>query len=129
MILKTFWFSCKKGISSVIDGAGITAKLAAASGVNSFILDGHTYAAVTSYDDASIVILQITKDKTSSNNRLCGVSADCSPPSISKHGTATASVPDWVKNTAGWWADGQISENEFVNAIEHLVKTGTIIVI
>jgi hypothetical protein len=43
--------------------------------------------------------------------------------------TATASVPDWVKNTAGWWADGAISEGEFVNAIEHLVKTGTIIII
>ena len=41
----------------------------------------------------------------------------------------TASVPAWVKNTAGWWAEGEISEGEFVNAIEHLVKTGTIIVI
>jgi hypothetical protein len=40
-----------------------------------------------------------------------------------------ATVPDWVKNTAGWWAEGQISENEFVNAIEHLIKTGTIIII
>ena len=41
----------------------------------------------------------------------------------------TASVPAWVKNTAAWWADGAISEGEFVNAIEHLVKTGTIIII
>ena len=41
----------------------------------------------------------------------------------------TATVPDWVKNTAGWWAEGAISEGEFVNAIEHLVKTGTIIII
>ena len=23
-------------------------------------------------------------------------------------------VPDWVKNTAGWWADDKISETEFV---------------
>jgi len=23
-------------------------------------------------------------------------------------------VPAWVKNTAGWWADDQISEAEFV---------------
>ena len=27
-------------------------------------------------------------------------------------------VPDWVKNTAGWWAEDAISETEFVNAIE-----------
>ena len=26
-------------------------------------------------------------------------------------------VPDWVKNTAGWWANDKISEEEFVNAI------------
>ena len=32
------------------------------------------------------------------------------------------SVPSWVKNTAGWWATDAISETEFVNAIEYLVK-------
>ena len=36
------------------------------------------------------------------------------------------SVPDWVKNTAGWWATDTISETEFVNAIEFLVKDGII---
>ena len=32
------------------------------------------------------------------------------------------SVPDWVKNTAGWWATDAISEAEFVNAIEFLIN-------
>ena len=32
------------------------------------------------------------------------------------------SVPDWVKNTAGWWATDAISETEFLNAIEFLVN-------
>jgi uncharacterized protein YjbI with pentapeptide repeats/lysophospholipase L1-like esterase len=32
------------------------------------------------------------------------------------------SVPDWVKNTAGWWSTDAISEKEFVNAIEFLVN-------
>jgi len=35
-------------------------------------------------------------------------------------------VPAWIKNTAGWWADDQISETEFVNAIEYLVKENII---
>jgi len=35
-------------------------------------------------------------------------------------------VPDWVKNTAGWWADDAISETEFLNAIEFLVKENII---
>ena len=36
------------------------------------------------------------------------------------------SIPDWVKNTAGWWAEDAISETEFVNAIEFLVNEGII---
>ena len=35
-------------------------------------------------------------------------------------------VPEWVKNTAGWWATDAISETEFVNAIEFLVKENII---
>ena len=31
-------------------------------------------------------------------------------------------VPNWVKNTAGWWAADAISETEFLNAIEFLVN-------
>ena len=35
---------------------------------------------------------------------------------------AEESIPDWVKNTAGWWAEDAISETEFVSAIEFLIK-------
>ena len=35
-------------------------------------------------------------------------------------------VPNWVKNTAGWWATDAISETEFVNAVEFLVKENII---
>ena len=27
-------------------------------------------------------------------------------------------VPDWVKNNAGWWAEGPIEDNEFVSAVQ-----------
>ena len=35
-------------------------------------------------------------------------------------------VPSWIKNTAGWWADDQISETEFVNSMEYLIDSGII---
>jgi len=35
-------------------------------------------------------------------------------------------VPEWVKNTAGWWATDAISETEFINAVEFLVKESII---
>ena len=37
-------------------------------------------------------------------------------------------VPEWVKNTAGWWADDLISETEFVNSLQYLIKVGIIVV-
>ena len=35
-------------------------------------------------------------------------------------------IPDWIKNIAGWWANGEISENEFVNGIEYLINNNII---
>ena len=42
-------------------------------------------------------------------------------PSLVSNVTAE-SVPDWVKNTAKWYADGTISETEFLNAIKFLIE-------
>ena len=39
---------------------------------------------------------------------------------------ASSAVPTWVKNNAGWWAEGQIDDNSFVKGIEYLVKVGII---
>lgn len=35
-------------------------------------------------------------------------------------------IPIWIKNTAGYWANDQISDAEFMNAIEYLITQGTI---
>ena len=39
-----------------------------------------------------------------------------------------SSIPEWVKNNAGWWVEGKISDTEFVLALQYLVKTGIITV-
>ena len=35
-------------------------------------------------------------------------------------------VPDWIKNNAGWWADGIIDDSSFVSGIEWLVSNDII---
>jgi len=37
-------------------------------------------------------------------------------------------IPNWVKNNAGWWADGQIPDSAFVQGIQFLIKEGIIVV-
>ena len=35
-------------------------------------------------------------------------------------------TPSWIKNNAGWWADGTIDDQTFVNSIEFLIKENII---
>ncbi len=30
-------------------------------------------------------------------------------------------IPEWIKNTAGWWSDGAVSDSEFVDALQFLI--------
>ena len=31
-------------------------------------------------------------------------------------------VPEWIKNSAGWWADGQIDDTSFIQSIQFLIE-------
>ena len=33
-------------------------------------------------------------------------------------------IPVWIKNNAGWWADGSIDDSSFVQGIQFLVQEG-----
>ncbi len=37
---------------------------------------------------------------------------------------STQNIPSWIKNNAGWWADGSIDDNSFVQGIQFLIKEG-----
>jgi hypothetical protein len=38
------------------------------------------------------------------------------------------SIPDWVRNNAGWWAEGQIGDSDFASGIEYMIKNKIILV-
>ena len=31
-------------------------------------------------------------------------------------------IPSWIKNNAGWWSAGEISDDDFISGIEYLIK-------
>jgi len=39
-------------------------------------------------------------------------------------GQAETSIPGWIKNNAGWWADGQIDDSSFVSGLQWLISNG-----
>ena len=38
------------------------------------------------------------------------------------------SIPAWIKNNAGWWADGQIDDSSFLQGISYLIQNSIIVV-
>jgi len=37
-------------------------------------------------------------------------------------------IPSWIKTTAGFWVDDQISDTEFISALQFLVKEGILVI-
>ena len=37
-------------------------------------------------------------------------------------GQTETSIPGWIKNNAGWWADGQIDDNTYVSGLQWLIS-------
>ena len=37
-------------------------------------------------------------------------------------GQGETSIPGWIKNNAGWWADGQIDDGSFVSGLQWLIS-------
>ena len=38
------------------------------------------------------------------------------------------SIPEWVRNNAGWWSEGSISDEDFVSGIQYLIEKKIMIV-
>jgi hypothetical protein len=46
-------------------------------------------------------------------------------PPTTQGSTGTGNeIPEWIKNNAGWWANGDIDDNSFVQGIQFLIKEG-----
>ena len=44
-------------------------------------------------------------------------------PSVSAQ---EATIPGWIKNNAGWWADGMIPDDAFVSGLQWLISNDII---
>jgi len=37
-----------------------------------------------------------------------------------------SAIPDWVKNNAKWWSEGQIGESDYISSLQYLINQGII---
>lgn len=45
---------------------------------------------------------------------------------IQKETTSETTIPEWVRNNAGWWADGSIDDGSFIQGLQYMIKEGII---
>jgi len=38
----------------------------------------------------------------------------------------SSTIPDWVKNNAKWWSEGQIGESDYIQSLQYLISQGII---
>ena len=63
-------------------------------------------------------------DNYNSKSQLHSLTISSTPtPTPTESVTA---IPGWIKNNAGWWAEGQIDDSSFLQGIQYLVKEGII---
>ena len=67
----------------------------------------------------------VVKFENLSGNKLANVEF---PLVVNRISSDSTSIPAWIKNNAGWWADGQIPDSAFVQGIQFLIKEGIIVI-
>ena len=77
-----------------------------------------------------LVIFQIINDSISMNNSILKIAiitlSIVTLISFSTDFANAENVPNWIKNNAKWWTDNKISDEDFVESIQYLVKKGII---
>ena len=67
----------------------------------------------------------VVKFENLGGNKLANVEF---PLAVNRTASESTSIPAWIKNNAGWWADGQIPDSAFVQGIQFLIKEGIIVI-
>ncbi len=39
-----------------------------------------------------------------------------------------ATIPDWIRNNAKWWSEGQIEDSDFVSGIQFMIKENIMVI-
>lgn len=46
------------------------------------------------------------------------------PQTTQGTGGSSNDIPPWIKNNAGWWANGDIDDGSFIKGLQFLIKEG-----
>ena len=130
LILKQYWYG---GISdTVVSSTTINEDLTFTFNLKAKDLDNILSSEIFSWSTDMKIFVGIDEiDRYDDDSGLSYIlvkesSAIPQVPEWTQKSDKKQNVPDWIKNTAGWWASDMITEKEFISAIEFLVQGGII---
>ena len=130
LILKQYWYG---GISdTVVSSTTINEDLTFTFNLKAKDLDNILSSEIFSWSTDMKIFVGIDEidryDDDSGLSYILVKESSTSPqvPEWTQKSDKKQNVPDWIKNTAGWWASDMITETEFISAIEFLVQGGII---
>jgi hypothetical protein len=102
--------------SHLIENFGISKPNSTVSLSNKYQKDGTYWAELLNpiTGDFDFVKFSIGPQNLQTSNPLQTLTSDKS----------VIQIPNWVKNNAGWWANGTISDDEFIQGIQYLIQKG-----
>ena len=132
LILKQYWYG---GISdTVVSSTTINEDLTFTFNLKAKDLDNILSSDIFSWSTDMKIFVGIDEiDRYDDDSELSYIlikefSTMSEIPAWNQESDTKQKVPNWVKNTAEWWASDMISETDFINAIEFLIKEKIILV-
>lgn len=117
--------------------------------INVYELTSHqTYTGQTSttqedqilfYDTTTGILLdwavgmKVYSPSGSVNTEFTMVPIEWSQSSVTSQQTASVqatsyTIPSWIKNTAEWWSEGQVTDSDFIQGVQYLIQNGIVVV-
>lgn len=78
--------------------------------------------------DFLLIQLQVHLGQDDNTGITMGSEPDPEPSPPPEQDAGPTAIPDWIKNTARWWAEGQIDDDSFVQGLQFLIREGIIVV-
>ncbi len=67
-------------------------------------------------------IIEVTSFCKEEHRNICTKQTQNFPITILNPNQTEITIPNWIRSTALWWSNGEISDEEFINAIQFLIN-------
>jgi len=105
-----------------ITAAEVDGGSSAASGIASLAVSPSAFT--TPDVGSNNVMLTVTDNNGNQDSCTSVVIVEDNVPPVA----LTPDIPVWIKNTAEWWCEGTINDQEFANALQYLISEGIIVI-